>query len=337
MSLDVYRQTGIILREIVKETGPDILKDSAVLEQKLKERNCNDKILHQIMLITNSSNFNRYIPQISTGISMIDVNNIVLSAQRECGLSKDTIKCVLTSILYGLSLPTALETITVISDDGTITQKDTAIVDYEMYAEKYEKLLNAYASESQDLFVELMPELERMVNAGFPNAIYLKGLCYYNGFTTEKNIELAIKYFKIAAKSGCVNAATTLGDCYFERSFPDYTKAYEYYTMLGASGLTNRSKHNLKVILEQKSTNFITMALTLALFVLILIFNVFMASGSLSADGSSHWVSAVFSIIFNIAVFGVSVYSFIQKKYNSIKWVVPCMVVITMLFALIAL
>lgn len=62
----------------------------------------------------------------------------------------------------------------------------------------------------------------RTRNSAFDNEInsqYLLGLYYLNGYGTEKDINLCLKWLKVAAERGYVEAQYKLGLCYFEEKF----------------------------------------------------------------------------------------------------------------------
>jgi len=334
---NVYRFTGEILRSIIKEKGLEILNDTQALEAQLKEKHCDEKTLYQVLLVIKVSNFNRYIPQIRTGISMVDINNIVSCTEKETGFSKKTIKAVLSSIFYGLSLPTALESVVLPADKGEII-KDVALIEFEQYESKLKEIDRAINERDNEKIVEYAADLELMAKAGHPEALYLKGLCYYCGIGTEENFHEAQRYLQTAAKGGSIRANALLGDLYFnERTLPDYDRAFKHYTVIGAVAFSPKRQKNVQIILQQKDTNVVDVGLSVALWVVMLIFNIMLGSGTFSFDGASHWITAIISIVLSTAVLAFGVLDFLRTKYNSVKWIVPCMAVVTMLFAMIAL
>lgn len=70
--------------------------------------------------------------------------------------------------------------------------------------------------------------LKKAYDLGSVAAMNTIGLCYLNGLipSLEKNLDKAIKYFKMAAKNDYVYAHNNLGKIYEEK---DLKKAYEYY------------------------------------------------------------------------------------------------------------
>ena len=74
--------------------------------------------------------------------------------------------------------------------------------------------------------------LEHMLNKGSMEAAIYIGDRYANGTLYEKNAEMAIHYYKLAAESGINMGYECLGEMYYlgEIVTKDYKKAYEYLT-----------------------------------------------------------------------------------------------------------
>lgn len=325
------------LRDLIRDHGVEVLGDLPGLETKLKEKQCNNKIIYQILLLLNSSNVNRYIPQIQTGISMIDINNMVAVAEKETGLSKQTIKSLLSCILYGLSLPTAIESIVIPTASGGYAGQDKAILDFADYNREMQIIESAIEQKAEGRVAEYADKLEAMAKAGHPEALYLKGVCYQEGIGTEADTGLALYYLKAAAHNGSNRANARLGDWYFESNMPNYTKAFDYYTVIGATALSKKRRENLKIILWQKHTNLFVVIYAALLLIALTVFNVCIGNGTFSANGEPHWACAILSMVLTTAFFGAGVWSFIKAKYNSLKWILPAMMVPFALLALIAL
>ena len=79
------------------------------------------------------------------------------------------------------------------------------------------------------------------------------------------------------------------------------------------------------------------MIFTAVLLALLTALNITLGSGAFSANGSSHWVCAIIAMVLNFAVFSLGGWSFLKAKYNSLKWMIPAMLVPFALLALIAL
>lgn len=333
----MYSVAGSMLRDIIKQNGQDILNDVPKLEEEFRKRQCNEKVLYQILLMIKCSNLNRYIPQIATGISMIDINNIVSCAEKETGLSKKTIKTVLTCIFYGLSLPTELETVVFPTERG-FESRDVVMAEFAGYDAQLKEIEKAIMERNNEQIVAYAQDLEKMAKSGHPEALYLKGYCYYCGVGTEENFSSALQCLEAAAVGGSIRANALLGDIYFmDYTRPDYNLAFKHYTVIGSVALSETRQQRVRVILEQKDTNKVDMFLIALLWIMTLVFNICLGKGSFSYDGASHWVSASFSIFFNTFFVGIGAYCIIKERYNSIKWVIPCIMVATLFGAMIVL
>lgn len=332
-----YKAAGIALRELIRDHGTEVLGDLTALEAKLKEKQCQDAVIYQLLLLLQAGNVQRYIPQVKTGISMIDINNIVTVAEQETGLSKSAITALLSALLYGLSLPTTIESVVIPTDGHDYARRDLAFADYADYVRELQLLEQAVEQKAEGRVAEHAKALDTMARAGHPEALYLKGVCYEEGIATEPDTGKALHYFKAAAENGSNRANARLGDHYFEATVPHYTKAFSYYTVIGATALSPERRDNLKAILGQKNSNVFVMAFAAVLLALLTALNIAMGSGAFSADDAPHWVCAVISMVLNFGVFGVGVWSFIAAKYNSLKWIAPAMIVPFALLALIAL
>lgn len=325
-----YSNAGEILRKAVNEKGPAVLQDLDAVESSLKSGGCDPAAMRQILLFLQTGNIARYLPQTQTGVSMIDVNNIIFRTECESGLNKDVVKKILVAVLYALSLPTALETVAIPTASGTQYQ-DKRLESSEKYDQKLAETKKAILANDEKALTPLLPELNRMADNGYAQALYQKGLCYYNACGAEKNVAEAEKYFDMAARNGCVEAYAALGDCCFQKEIPNYTRAFECYTALGAIANSKERQENIKTILEEKRVNAKLLAANFVLVAALVVFNVFLAKGSFSAYGETHVFAAAASIVLSLAAFSLSVFSLIKKRFNSIRWATPLIFVLAMI------
>lgn len=330
MNLDTtYSKVGEILRNAVNEKGTEIFTDIDGIESVLNNENCDKKVTRQLLLFLQTSNIARYIPQRQTGITMVDVNNIIYRTECESGLKKDTVKKLLVVIFYALSLPTSLETVIIPTDAG-IKFNDKVMEPSDEYESKLAAIGKAISDRDLEALVPMMPELNRMADNGYAEALYQKGLCYYEACGVEYDLLEAIKYFKMAAQNGSINAYASLGDCFFENVIPNYTEAFKCYTMLGSIATSKKRQENIKVVLEERKLNIKLLTTNFVLVAFLIIFNIFYAKGTFSVNGEEHIVSAAVSIILSLLAFALSVVSFIKWRYNSIRWATPLIFVLAM-------
>ncbi len=331
-----YLAVGELLREIIRESGPQILKDISALETALNEKKCNTTVTYQLLLMLSSSNVARYIPQQSTGISMIDINNIIVYTEKETGLSRTTVKGLLSAVLYGLSIPTDIASVTIPDADGYVL-RDVALVNFENYQDDVDVLNEALIERDEDLIAKYADKLELMVNAGHPEALYIKGVCCLYGIATVEDSKKAKKYLLAAYHSGCTRAGAMLGDISYNKGFLSNTKTFNYYTALGAIALNDERKNRVKALMHQKTCNKKTIISTIVLLLAAALFSFLCGSGILSVNGSMRVGMIITPVILNLGVLISGIVLSIKYKYDNVKWMLPAIIAITMLFAAMSL
>lgn len=333
---DDHIALGEALKQLIAEQGIDILKSSDAVSEGLKNKNISSNIIMQMILFLNASNISNYYTQTENGITMIDVNNIIICACEETGLTKKRIKYLLTAVLYALGMPTDIQFANIPSETG-ITEVSKCIVSPATYAEKLADIQKAIQSKDEKKISNLSTDLDAFVKAGIPEAMYLKGVCHMNGIGTETDMKVAYNYFAAAANMGHAEANAALGDYYASEENRNYTKSYEYYTQLGAVALSDERKDNLKTIIANVEQNVKQLVLSGILLVILLIFNMRMGSGMFEASGQAHWVIAVISDIILCGIYGLSIFQFKTLKYDEIKWATTVMIIVFTITTFIAL
>ncbi len=330
-----YLAAGELLRVIIRENGTQVLKDCSALETMLLDRKCDTTIVYQLLLMLNSSNVVRYIPQQSTGISMIDINNIIICAEKDTGLSRNTVKALLSALLHGLSIPTDMMSVTIPNTEG-YSQKDVALVDFEKYQDDIAVLNEALNEKDEEIITKYADTLELLVKAGHPEALYIKGVCHLYGIATIEDKKMAKKYLYAAYRSGCTRAGAMLGDVSYNNGFLSNTKTFKYYTALGAIALDDERKSRIKALLYQKTCNKKTLIFATILLLISAIFSVLCGSGTFSVNNTVRLGMIITPILLNFGVLITGIVLSIKYKYDNIKWLLPTIVAITMLFAAMA-
>lgn len=306
---------GKALRELISKSGIDILKDSKETEKYLLEKNIENVLIVQTRLVLEEGNIKRYFSQISNGITMTDVNNIVLCTQRRTGLNKIIVKNILTAILYAVNLPTSIASV-VIQKDGEIARQDKVLLAPDQYTQQQiETIEEAVESGQYSRLNNLTDEINLLSEAGVPIALYAKALCILKN-ENKMSSDKAKVYFLEAAQAGCKHANAYLGDYFFENEIPDYTMALHYYTELGAVSLNKKRQENVRVILEGKKQNRKIVISTGILLGLVCIFNIFMALGKFQVKETTHGFAATMSIIICLAVYCFQIFEYRRKEYN---------------------
>lgn len=334
-----YKNLGPIIRSIVNENSAEILKNTNAFSKALADKKVDNIIVMQLSLLLEAGNIRNYLTQVKSGITMIDVNNMITCAEAETGLTKMKLKLLLTAVLYGLSLPSEIESLIIPQKDGVIKRIDTAIVSADKYSTKLNEIKQAVNSKDEKKLKELSVDFEQLVNSGNPEALYLKGLCYKSGIGTEPDNRQASRFFSIAANAGHAEANAAMGDYYFDMpdTFNNYTEAFNYYTQIGAVALSDERKSNLKAIMAAKKQNIVQLIMTGILLIILFIFNQLLGKGSFSTDLRTHWGWAITSDILCCITFGLSIFGYMKAKYNKTKWAASVMFIITSITTFFAL
>lgn len=327
---------GKALRELLSKSGINILKDFREVEKYLLEKNIENVLIVQTRLVLQEGNIERYFSQISTGITMTDVNNIVLCTQRRTGLNKIVVKNILTAILYAVNLPTSIASVVIQKDEELIRQDKVLLAPDQYTQQKIETIKEAVESGQYSRLNNLTDEINLLSEAGVPIALYAKALCILKN-ENEMSADKAKIYFLEAAKAGCNHANAYLGDYFFENEIPDYTMALHYYTELGAVSLNRKRQENVKVILEGKKQSRKILIFSGILLGLQFVFNIFMALGKFNVKETTHGFAATMSIIMCLIVYCFQIFEYRKKAYNESRLLTIVMVFVFAFFTFTAM
>lgn len=318
-----YSKIGEDLRKAVGQFGTDFLRDTEKVTEYLNSRHCDATAVYQFGLFLHSGNLTRYIPQIKSGIGMVDVNNIYVNSCQATGLNTDVVRQLLLAGLYALSLPTQLGSVY----DPSLPLKGAsleALYQEEGAAEKLGAIREAVAARDEKAVKELLTPLNRMAGAGYTEAIFLRGQCLMTGLGVERNEVEGLKDLEQACANGYVPAYAAMGDYYFSEPIrKNYTKALQYYTMMGAVAHTKERQNNIRVAMEQKATNKKLWIANVILSVLLVLCNVLLMSGVLSGGGKVKIGWSVVSVVFSLLGLAPAVLSKLRTPYNSIRAAIP--------------
>lgn len=342
-----YQKAANALREMVKQSQEQDITEVLTVENvsnTLQQADCDEVVCMQMYIFMREGDVTRYVTQKNPGVCSIECNNIVMSAAERSGLDQRTVIALLNVILYALSmapeqrysvkvengqLSTVLAAITT-KDERTLRNIRTVLNEYE-YGNEEE------SEEENNDIVQALDDLNTMANAGIPEALFLKGKCYFEGIGMPKDQSAAFPYLVAASRGGSAEANAMLGDYYFEqpniRSL-NKTEAFERYTALGAVALSEKRKRNLKALIEERSLNRKLVVINFLAFVASVVLNILLTKGVFSAD-KRHIFLGIVAIFFSTVVYGASVYEFIKRPYDEQRWVIPALIVITLIFILI--
>ncbi len=340
-----YQKAANALRDLVKQSQEQDIKEVLSVDnvsRVLQEAQCDDVVRMQLCVFIREGNVTRYVTQKNPGVCSIECNNIVMSATERSGLDQRTVIALLNVILYALSMAPEQRYSVKVSDGklssiwAVTAQKDESTLRNIRIA------LDEYVNNGQSSNItKALDDLNTMADAGIPEALFLKGKCYYEGIGMPKDTKAAYPFLVAACRGGSAEANALLGDYNFEQPeisclHKSKTEAYERYTALGAVALSEKRQNNLKALIEEKSMNQKFVAFNFLAFVVSIILNTLLAKGFF-ISGQRHVFWGVIAVIFSTATFGLSVFEFIKRPFDEQRWVVPTLVIITLLLMLIVL
>lgn len=303
------------LRTIVKESGTESYKEKESLPVLLQNQGVDMVDIRKVELVLETSNFLRYLDQLSEGISAIDINNIIQSAENS-GLTLETLKIIISDLLYGIG----------------ITQK----IRQENYSEGWEKssgfssqsiYLTPYAykdsldkvekniKEKKKLEASEFSYLNYCCTAGVPRAARILGKLYLQGTYVGKDLKKAKEYLKFAVHTGDAGAMVLLGDYYYEMA--KYNEAYELYTSPGALAVNGDRKSRVRDLYDIKKYNkkevFIWGIITIITEFLIL----YVCADSVITG--KHIVMKVICSILNIGTFAAILWKGKKEMFSDLR------------------
>lgn len=285
------------LKRIVAEKGPDVYRNVPQLVDQLQGTNIRDCAIKQVELVLYGSSLVRYLDRLNSGLSAIDINNIVLTAE-QAGLSSKAARKTVSDILYSLSVPQLTTDLSAI-ELAEQTMGGSAYVPPSVYENQLDKMRRKIRN-SQVLTAQEFSDLNLFANAGIPAAYTLLGTVYLQGLGVPEDQDTALEKLKYAASHGDAEAYGMLGDYYFDR---DNMKAFELYTRPGAMALSEdrwerfRRLHKVKRFHRMQAICVTAVALLLALFMLV-----FRSSAITGAHTAAWIVCTVLNFVLTIVV-----------------------------------
>lgn len=340
---EAYSKAAHALRELVQQAqGQDITEvlTADKISSALQRVNCDEVVRMQVCIFMREGNVVRYITQKNPGVCTIECNNIVMSATERSGLDQRTVIALLNVVLYALSMELEQRYSAKVSEGQLSTV-------WAVTSQKDEDVLRA-ARASLDEYVNsgkrkdvsrVLADLDTMASAGIPEALFLKGKCYYEGIGMPKDTSAAYPYLAAACRGGSAEANAMLGDYNFEMrniGFSYKTEAFERYTALGAVALSEKRQKNLKALIEERSMNRKFIVFNFLAFAVSVVLNNILTKGFFTG-GQRHIFWGFVANFISTLAFGVSILEFIKWPYDEQRWVVPTFVIITLLFMLIIL
>lgn len=326
------------MRELFSQPNNEqiILSDSSNAKKVMIANGINNKIANQIGLIFECSNIKTYLKM--EKMSVIEANNCLNEIVSSTDLNRRVAKELLSVVLFAFgfqSVSDELDKLLVVEIRKNAKEFDL-ISPSQQDSNEVLKLIEQYVDKKDTVSLgEKSHELEQFVKEGDAYALFIKGKCYLYGIGTTADANQARRLLERSASKGFAKANSLLGDLEFENR--NYTKAYDYYTGIGAVALSSENQNKLLAILDNKKINLKMYVGSTIIFALTIIFDLLMATGHLCPSGCTHYPSGIISILLTVAVFVLIVLTGIFKKYDSPRLFLLCNSLITSVFTFIAL
>lgn len=298
------------LKSIVVSEGAGIYRDIPKLADLMKAHGIRDSVIKQVELVLYGSSIVRYLDQLSSGLSAIDINNIVLTAE-SAGLSSRVARKTVSDILYSLNVPQLSQDMSAVELAEQVNGGAVYIppVAYESRMDELQtKLRNG-----QELTGDEFSELNAFSQAGIPAANTLLGQIYLEGLGVPADEDTALEYLKNAAAHGDAEAYGLLGDHYYGR---DNLKAFGLYSRPGAMALNEKRWGHFRNLHKVKRFNNIQALLLVVLTVVVELF-MFLFNSSVITGG--HMIACIVcSVIDCLIVLGIMVIHF-KDPYQDLR------------------
>ncbi len=329
----------------IKETLKSLLSDSdkynlrdnpSSMRTKLIESGIPYRDALMICYIFDCSYIDRYLKK--EELSIVEVNNCLEQIVIHSCINRVEAKRILSIILCVYGFTAVAEEF----DRIQVSQISKKIKDFDLIKPQFEdsndelEIINGYVNNEDVANLKKSSHvLEQCVLEGNAYALYIKGKCYLYGIGTTVDKSQARKLLERSAQKGFSMANSLLGDLEYENE--NYTKAYNYYTGIGAVALSNEKQNRVLEIINNKKTNNKMYVGSIIIFVLTVLFNILMAMGYFCPSGCTHYPSGIISIIFTTVInVLIGIMGFL-RKYDSPRKLLLCNVIIVSLFSFIAL
>lgn len=309
-------RTAQVLRSAVAAEGKDIYRNADRVKAVMAANGVPVTEVVQTELVLRASAVVKYLDSLEAGITAVDINNILKSAEA-CGLSTDAARNVVSCILYSLNVPqTQLD---LLLADGVLEQKVKSTVSLYIPPYAYEKRLREFEERLEDedepLDSDELSELKDYANAGVGKAFYLLGYIYNNGIGVEKDAKVARDYMHRAVTLGYRPAYALWGDSEYENN--DFDSAYISYRNLGAISLDPERSQKMRRIMKGKD---FAKKVIIFLGVIYVALSVLMLTvfGNSPVNGA-HAVAPWIFFVINTLLYGGMVFVHMKRPFKDLR------------------
>lgn len=298
------------LKDIVAKEGADIYRDVDKLSAMMKERKLQPAYIKQVELAVCASSLVRYLEQLATGLSAIDINNIILTAEG-AGLSSVTARRIVADILYSLNVPQLAQELSV-GGGKDISEMSKIYIPPLAYNSRLSNFMSIIDG-GGTLEQEQVTELTGFMKAGIPGAFTLMGRLYLIGRGVPQDEEKALKLLGHAAELGDGAAYGYLGDYYYNKN---NETAHQLYSRPGALALGEDRWRKFRNLEKCKKFH---RAQAIAFGVLFVLLEVFMFMFRSSILTGSHPVALILCTLLNLAAVGATVFVHMKNPFQDLR------------------
>lgn len=314
------------LRALVREKGRDIYRDPDKVASHLKKEKISSARIKQVELVLTESSLLGYLDRMNEGLSAVDCNNILLSAERT-GLSDQTIRIIVSALLYGQEVPQVFAEFLPLKEALYKGNERSLYVPPREYQQPLQEI-----QRKLDVKTELekadISQLRLFVRADIPMAHRLYGQ-YLMSCAVPNDIPRGVEQLQIAADQGDAEAAALLADHYMKT---DPQKAHQLYAQPGAVAMDKRRRENF-LVLQKRRKHCLTQLWRLAgIFVLLELFIFLMFSSPVTG---SHPTAQLLCSVVNAANLIWLVAHHIMDPYRDLQWESAPMLLSLLVYVLI--
>ena len=321
---------GMALRAIVMQEGIEAYSDVERLAERLSAQGVSDIEIRQVQLVLEAGSFMRYKEQFSQGITAVDINNIIQTAEIS-GLAADTIRKVVSDLLFGVGISQNMHMEISFDSGYSFLNKDIYSIPSACGKEldEIETALNT-EMEVENLSKEQFSFLNYCAAAGIPRAARILGEMYLQGKGTVEDIGKAGEYLRYAVRAGDIKAMSLLGDYCYENGY--YNEAYKLFTSPGTFAVDSSKRQIVSNLCDLKVFNrkelVAWFAVTAALETLIL----FLPASPITGG---HIIAKVICSLLNAGVFGLLTLNWYKQPYSDLRQYGPLYVLTVFIFLFI--
>lgn len=305
-----------VLENIVSQNGKEIYFDVSRLQDLLRGQNVDEADIYRISLLTTVHGFKELIAS-DVRTAQIDLERYIQNAVNMTGLNREVVLRLTHDIV--LSTGGIMEYSSVDAFNNRSNKDEAYTFPYTMYGNElhvFESAFKNVVNSDKDVKSLNFDVLQPYLAAGVPKAKYFMGYCLLKGLNLEEDSDRGIELLEEAAESGCIEAASALGDYYYSlRRDNSWSKAYEYYTGYGAVALNEQQKDAVISIFNHKKFNK-SMLTYCGLLLAVMVFSLFPMLGSETVGGA--FALGIFSTLINGAIFAIGFLHYKVKPFDSL-------------------